>query len=159
MKKLLTVRASFALILSAACNANAANCTSSPLMRNAAQSLVGRLVSAAAPLPSTDTWNEQHQGTTAGGSICEEALGTNAVDPAHNNGTWAPVGGQPAQIFYDYGAGGGTYTWTYRTDAFQGIPFFPPILIGIPFDVAICNGASLIATATVKANTVTCPNP
>ncbi len=145
MKKRLLARLSVALALPAAFNATAVDCTTSPALTNAVSSLQGMLVTAASATNS-DTWHEQHQGS-GGGTLCEEALGSgHAVDPSTVVGSWG-AGTVASDIGYTY-SGGSSFNFTYHADS--ATP-------AAPFNVAICNGATLVATGTVSAIVNTCP--
>ncbi len=117
--------------------AGAVDCGSTPLT-DAVVSLDNTLVCGTAASGS-DTWQEEHH---TGGDLREYAQGPgDPIDPSHDVGTWSGAGGA---ITYNY-TGGPSYTFSVYAD--NANPNNPGDL---PFNVAFCDGPTLIATATVQ---------
>lgn len=85
-----------------------AACTGTPLTQTQlSQQLTGNTVCATR---SSESWQELHQ---TGGALVDFKLGPgHPVDPSETVGSWS-IGGstQVASVTYNYGSGGGTYTY------------------------------------------------
>jgi hypothetical protein len=107
-----------------------------------ANAVQGKLVCAVSTT-NKNTWSEEH---LAGGQLFEYAKGpSDKVDPRRLAGTWSIVGqGTNATIQYNYGTGG---TYTRGLWSSDGVNY------------SFCNGATVIATATIKTIPGSGPNP
>lgn len=107
-----------------------------------ATAVQGKLVCAVATT-GNNRWSEEH---LAGGQLWEYAKGPqDKVDPRRQAGTWTITGtGSNAAIEYNYGTGG-TYTRALWSSDNVNYSF--------------CNGATVVATATIRAIPSSGANP
>lgn len=107
-----------------------------------ATAVQGKLVCAVATTGG-NRWSEEH---LAGGQLWEYAKGPqDKVDPRRQAGTWTITGtGSNAAIQYNYGTGGTNTRALWSSDN---------------VNYSFCNGATVVATATIRAIPSSGANP